>query len=124
MCVVSFVSDQFNPGGIPWTQPKPQEVYPDVWPQIEPLIPETPSEPEDLDLKEILAFIKAIGIAREYDVANGEEDCPDPLKMKFIDQLITNLFKAIKEAADAGNTEDIEEMTNLIETLKTIKGYI
>lgn len=125
MCIVSAVGERWNPPQ-EW-KPSPQPVRfpatPNQLPErIERLIPVT--SPKDATLEDIQNFIKAIELAREYDIENDEPECADAAKLSFIEVLNKKLAKMLLKAAQETDIFTVGKIVEALEALEVIETYI
>jgi len=122
MCIVSAVGDHYRQTP-PWEQPwNPHK----RWPEIEPLIPTTP--PKEATPQDIEDLTKAFKKAFEIDQEEGQENCVDPEKYAFIDEMIEMFERKILditvERLDSSDDATIEEYAEAIRNLKSIKKLL
>ena len=116
MCVVSAVGDEWNQ----------RKSWPDKYIN-QPLIDwpdDFPSIPDGADPDQVQKLIEAFTAAREKDIEEGNEDCPDDSKLKFIDEIIENMKHKLGEAVLSEDDLEMDKIKSIIESLIHVKGYL
>lgn len=115
MCTVSMVSDHTM-----W--PQPGIPVPPAWPPgfSRPNLP-APAPVRELSEADIARIVEALRAAREFDVRNGQEDCPSEDKVAWLESVIERLCDFMVEASKARDSNRVTEISKAVRLLSEIK---